>query len=188
MAEKSTKSRAAESEDAGKNDSSVNSLGELDQLRDIVFGSAKRSIEQRIDVLEASMQDEFSKMRESQADNVAMLQKTLQETAEKLTSQLQSVDKNHQQKSEEITEYANKLSSEIEMNDTSGKEDTEQLHDRLDKEVRALTQNFNDKFAEAMQKLEQVTQDLTSSKTDRKTLAKLLSTVAVNLETDDDNE
>lgn len=177
MAEKSEKSKVA----------NVSPPGELDQLRDIVFGAAKRSIEKRIDALEVSMQNEFTAMRESQADNVAMLQKTLQETTESLTTHLNNVDKSHQQKSDEINAYADRLASELEMAETTGKEDTDQLHNRLDKEVRALTQNFNDKYAEAMHKLEQVTQDLTSSKTDRKTLAKLLATVAVNLETDDDN-
>lgn len=187
MADKSEKIKGGKREEAQSDDANASPLSELDQLRDIVFGSAKRSIEQRIDALEVSMQNEFSQMRKSQAENVAMLQKTLQETTETLTTHLQNVDKSHQQKSDEINAYADRLASELEMTETSGKEDTEQLHTRLDKEVRALTQNFNDKYAEAMQKLEQVTTDLTSSKTDRKTLAKLLSTVAVNLETDDDN-
>ena len=185
MAEKSSKSKAA---DSGKTQTSVDAASELNQLRDIVFGAAKRSIEQRIDALEASMQNEFALMRESQASNVAMLQKTLQDATEKLTSHLENVDQSHTQKSDELNAYADRLSSELEMAESTGKEDTEQLHVRMDKEVRELTQNFTDKFSEAMRKLEQVTQDLTTSKTDRKTLAKLLATVATNLETDDENE
>jgi ABC-type transporter Mla subunit MlaD len=80
--------------------------------------------------------------------------------------------------------YADKLASELEMSDTSGKQDSDELHSRLDKEVQALTEKYDAKLAEALQKLNQVTQELGSSKTDRKTLAKLLATVASNLETD----
>lgn len=161
---------------------------ELSVLRDIVFGAAKRDIESRIDALENTVQAEFASLKQTHTDNVAMLQKAIADASDKLSQQLANVDQDLQSKSEELNNYANRLASEIEMAESAGKDDANQLHDRLDKEVRTLSKTFDDKYADAMAKLENVTQELTSTKTDRKTLAKLLATMAVNLETDSDSE
>lgn len=161
---------------------------ELAQLRNLMFGAAKQQLEQRIDDLEKSMHQAFSDLEKRQAEQTSAIQQTIRETSEKLTHDLQAVDDAQNQRSEQLNTYADRLSSEIEMAETTHKEDTEQLHSRLDAEVRQLTESFNQQYAHAMEKLEQVTQELSSSKTDRKTLAHLLSAMAVNLESDDTAE
>ena len=103
-----------------------------------------------------------------------------------LTEKVNSVDQHHEDKTSELQSYADKLSSELEMSDAAGKQDSDELHNRVDKEVAQLTEKYDARFAEALERLDQVTKELSSTKTDRKTLAKLLATMAVNLETDED--
>ena len=160
----------------------------MEQLRDIVFGAAKRHLEQRIDKLEDTMRSEFETLRQHQSKQYTELKDALEAATASLSEQLAAVDDSHSQKSEQLNGYADRLASSIEMAESAGKDDAHQLNERLDLEVRTLTKNFNDKYADAMRKLEQVTQELGSTKTDRKTLAKLLSTVALNLETDENAE
>lgn len=103
-----------------------------------------------------------------------------------LTEKVNSVDQHHEDKTSELQSYADKLSSELEMSDAAGKQDSDELYNRVDKEVAQLTEKYDARFAEVLERLDQVTKELSSTKTDRKTLAKLLATMAVNLETDED--
>ena len=76
------------------------------------------------------------------------------------------------------------LSSEHEMFASATQQDFKNIEQALDTESQSLTRNFNDELAQLKVHLESVSNDLTSSKTDRKTLAKLLATMATNLEDD----
>ncbi len=118
--------------------------------------------------------------------NINMLQERLDKGLQDMQVLLAEVDNKHEDKASELNAYADKLSSELEMADTNNRQENDELHNRLDKEVAALTKKYDAKLAEALDKLNQVTHELSNSKTDRKTLAKLLATVATNLETDED--
>lgn len=77
------------------------------------------------------------------------------------------------------------LASEHEMFATATQQDLKQLEDSLDNESNTLASNFNQQMVELKAHLEKVSNELTSSKTDRKTLAKLLAAMATNLEDDE---
>ena len=151
------------------------SLSELDTLRNIVFGSAKAELELRLVQLEQSFNTQFENMQNSMDAHF-----------EKLNEKINSVDHHHDEKNTELKSYAEKLSSELEMADSNGRQDTDELHNRVDKEVAALTERYEVGISQALEKLAQVSKELSSSKTDRKTLAKLLATMATNLEEDQD--
>jgi hypothetical protein len=161
-------------------------VSELDQLRDIVFGVAKADIEQRITSLEHRTDEHFKKMEVQNTANMKTLQAAMEDGFNKLDDQLTHSDQGQDQKNTEITAYADKISSELEMAEANNKQENDELHERLDKEIKLLTAKFTDQLNQALEKLTQVSSELNSSKTDRKTLAKLLATVASNLETDTD--
>lgn len=158
---------------------------ELDTLRDIVFGAAKADLDARINLLEQTMLSSFKQAEQSLLKQVQQLTTSIEENVHKLEDNIGKVDQQQEQRSTELNAYADKLASELEMTDASGKQEADELHARIEKEVKALTEKYDAKFAEALEKLNQVTAELGSSKTDRKTLAKLLATVATNLETDE---
>lgn len=159
---------------------------ELDTLRDIVFGAAKAEIDERINQLEQTMLNSFKQSEQSLVKHVEQINVSIEDNVHKLEDNLAKVDQQQETRSSELNAYADKLASELEMSDASGKQDADELHARIDKEVKALTEKYDARFAEALEKLNQVTNELGSTKTDRKTLAKLLATVASNLETDED--
>lgn len=165
--------------------SNVPTPSELDTLRDIVFGAAKADLDMRINQLEQTMLSSFKQAEETLLKHVAQITNNIEDNVHKLEDNLGKVDQQQEERSAELNAYADKIASELEMSDASGKQEADDLHARIDKEVKLLTDKYDAKFAEALEKLNQVTAELGSTKTDRKTLAKLLATVATNLETDE---
>jgi len=164
--------------------SSDTSVNELEQLRFIVFGEAKKSIETRIDSIHSELTSALSVFKEQQISQLADMQLRFENALDALDSKLQSIDSHHEDNHSSMIKANETLNAALEMAESSGKDDADALHDRIDKEIAALSANFDFKYAEAMEKLAKVTHELTDTKTDRKTLARLLATMASNLETD----
>lgn len=160
-------------------------ITELDNLRNIVFGAAQNDIDQRINALEQQTQDNFKSMQLTIEKNTQSLQAAMREGFNQLDDKLAFADQGQDEKAAELHTYADKISSELEMAETNSKQENDELHNRLDKEIKTLTVKFTDQLNQALEKLTQMSSDLNSTKTDRKTLAKLLATVASNLETDE---
>lgn len=175
------------SEKPNKTDSNMQSsdaINELEQLRFIVFGEAKKSIENRIDTIHSELSNSISAFKEQQIIQFSDMQLQFENALNALDKKLQSIDSHHEDNHNNLIKANETLNSALEMAESSGKDDADALHDRIDKEMAALSANFDFKYAEAMEKLSKVTHELTDTKTDRKTLARLLATMASNLETD----
>ena len=169
------------------NDKEASSEGsELDTLRHIVFGEAKTQLEQRIDGLEKRNQASFDKLEQLLEKNLTALQQKMAEEFQSLENKLAYADQSQDKKAEELNAYADRISSALEMAEANSKQENDELHDRLDKELKSLSDNFTLQLTQAIDKLNQVSSELNSSKTDRRTLAKLLASVASNLETGED--
>ncbi len=164
--------------------SSEASINELEQLRFIVFGEAKKSIEDRIDTIHSELTNSINTFKEQQIVQLSEMQLHFENALNALDKKLQSVDTHHEDNHNNLIKANEILNSSLEIAESSGKDDADALHDRIDKEMAALSANFDIKYAEAMEKLSKVTHELTDTKTDRKTLARLLATMASNLETD----
>lgn len=158
---------------------------ELESLRDIVFGAAKRDIIQQISDLEHYTRDSFQAMQQTLDKNTQSLQSAMREGFTQLENKLILANQGQDDKAAQLHTYADKLSSELEMAEANNRQENDELHQRLDKEIQALTVKFTDQLDQTLENLTQVSKELNSSKTDRKTLAKLLATVASNLETDE---
>jgi DNA anti-recombination protein RmuC len=157
---------------------------ELDTLRHIVFGVAKADIEQRLSELSQMTSEHFLRLEQQMAQQTKQLQNAMEDGLQRLEQQLAVADQNQDKRSDELNVYADKISSELEMAEANNKQENDELHQRIDKEIKQLTDSFNEQLHQALAKLNQVSNELNTSKTDRKTLAKLLTTVATNLETD----
>jgi DNA repair exonuclease SbcCD ATPase subunit len=177
----------ADKRQINKETAKVVASSELDQLRDIVFGVAKAGLEEHMRQLAETMQQTFHKTEQDYTTKITRLQAELDEKLHQLDDKLGQVDRQHDEKSAELSTYADKISSELEMAEAASKQDSDDIHNRIDKEIAALGNKFSTQLSEALAKLNQVSSELNSSKTDRKTLAKLLATVASNLETDEDS-
>ncbi|WP_375751442.1 hypothetical protein [Vibrio sp. HN007] len=162
-------------------------VSELDQLRSIVFGAAKADLDAHLVELQKEMRAGFDQAAQELREQVAEMQAALKDSVDSLDNRITWVDSQHDDKTADLSAYADKLASEIEMNDTSSKQQDDELQRRLEEEVQDLTDKFTRQHDQTIELLNQVKQELNTSKTDRKTLARLLATVASNLETDEDD-
>jgi replicative superfamily II helicase len=177
----------ADKKQVNKETAGAPATSELDQLRNIVFGVAKAGLEENLRQLEQSMLQTFQKTEQDFANRLKNLHAELDDKLSNLDDKLTKVDQSHDDKSAEISAYADKISSELEMAEAANKQDSDEIHSRIDQEIASLSKKFTTQLSEALAQLNQVSSELNASKTDRKTLAKLLATVASNLETDEDS-
>lgn len=159
---------------------------ELAQLRNIVFGAAKTELETHIEQLRQEMQVSFDLSAQKQQQEMATMQTTLEEHVSKLEQRITWVDNQQDERSAKLNTYADQIACELEMNTANSQQQDEEIQKRLDNEIELLTNRFTEQHNQTINLLNQVKKDLNTSKTDRKTLARLLSTVASNLETDED--
>lgn len=181
MADKKSSVKKTEAE----NSQAPAPISELDQLRDIVFGQAKSKLEGQLEAMQVQMRQDFANAEDNLNKQMQRMQSLLEDHVNKLEDKLAIAEQNNEEKSSELNGYADKIASELEMAEANAKQENDELHERLDKELAKLSEKFTEQHLQAMEKLNQVAAELSSSKTDRKTLAKLLATVATNLETDE---
>lgn len=159
---------------------------ELAQLRNIVFGAAKTELETEIQRLRQEMQASFELSAKKLQQEMSEMQTALEEHVNKLDQRITWVDDQHDDRSTKLNTYADKIASELEMNTANNQQQDEEIQKRLDNEIELLSNKFTKQHNQTIDLLNQVKKDLNTSKTDRKTLARLLATVASNLETDED--
>ena len=112
------------------------------------------------------------------------IRKLIDQQITELSNQLASANDNHSNVQEQLQNTTDKLQSELEIAETAAKNDNDALEAHVVKELESLDNLFSKRHQELLEKLQQVTSELSESKTDRKTLANLLSTMATNLATD----
>ncbi|MEC7690017.1 MAG: hypothetical protein VYE47_04330 [Pseudomonadota bacterium] len=157
---------------------------ELGQLREILFGQSSRDFQQQLASLDEKLESNFSALNQKLENHVASLNKTIETQFAALSEQLSADNTQHQQAQENLKGLHDTLKSELEMAEAAAQDDTSKLESKLSKEMDAMETLFNKRHEALLERLQQVTEELSSSKTDRKTLASLLSTMASNLATD----
>jgi hypothetical protein len=161
-----------------------NALGELDQLRKIVFGDAQQQLLEQLALLRSDMEKALHSQDHKFSVSLEKTQEDFTKKLEELDKRLQFVDKMHDDNEANIQKEHESLVSEYEMFTAATQQDFKNLEQSLDNESNSLSNNFNDQLEQLKNHLEVVSKELSSSKTDRKTLAKLLATMATNLEDD----
>lgn len=163
---------------------STEPLNELDQLRQIVFGVAEQKLKEQITSTHHELEHALKAQNVSFTNQLAKMQTDINQRFSDLEQQLQRSDKSHDDNETSIQKDLANLASEHEMFATATQHDFKNIEQSLDNESQTLTNNFNEQLEQLKTHLESVSKELSSSKTDRKTLAKLLATMATNLEDD----
>lgn len=159
-------------------------LGELEQLRQIVFGDAHQQLVNEM----TTMQNAFESALKSQEQNFLARLDKMQTNHEQqflsLEKRINLSDKNHDENEANLQKNISDLASEHEILVTTTQEDFKNITQSLSSESTTLSVQFSEQLEQLKEHLDQVSHELSSSKTDRKTLAKLLATMATNLEDD----
>jgi septal ring factor EnvC (AmiA/AmiB activator) len=167
-----------------KTDAEVTSIDELSQLRAIVFGAAEHKLIEQITILKSDMEYSISSLDQSLSTKIAELQQQVDLKFIEIDKRITFIDKAHDDNSASIQKSLDNLYSEHEMFSSATQKDFEDINQSLGNEADNLALNFDKQLKELKTHLDKVSNELSSSKTDRKTLAKLLATMATNLEDD----
>ncbi len=164
------------------------SFNELEQLRLIVFGQAKQALETKIEALQQRLSEEMDMMQSQINQRFSDLTQSIESQHTALNGRLDELN-NLQSEDKATLIEANQsmqaaLSSQIELAENAGKDDADLIHKRIDNEVAKLESGIDTSMQDLLAQLEQVSKELSSSKTDRKTLAQMLANMASNLEED----
>ena len=182
MADKKPKDQQAQ--DVTQTEGAPKPADELAQLREILFGQTNRAFRADLSALESRVNDSFSKLNTHLDNQFNDIRKLIDQQITELSNQLASANDNHSNVQEQLQNTTDKLQSELEIAETAAKNDNDALEAHVVKELESLDNLFSKRHQELLEKLQQVTSELSESKTDRKTLANLLSTLATNLATD----
>ncbi|MGL1956109.1 MAG: hypothetical protein OCD00_02160 [Colwellia sp.] len=163
---------------------SVDSSGELDQLRLIVFGEAQQQLNNQILTLRIDTEKSITALETKLSERISQMQESIAQQFLDVEKQLQFIDKTHDDNEANIQKDLASLASEHEMLDATTQQDFKNIQQLVNDESNSQTSNFNEQLELLKSHLETVSHELSSSKTDRKMLAKLLATMATNLEDD----
>jgi len=162
----------------------VNQLTELEQLRFIVFGEAQKKLDNQLNTLRNDLDKGLKTQQETFSDHLSKIKESTQRQFSDLETRLQRIDSTHDDNENNLQKCIDDMASEHEMFATATQQDFKNIEQSLDNESASLASHFNEQLEQLKIYLEEVSKDLSSSKTDRKTLAKLLATMATNLQDD----
>lgn len=170
------------SKESDQDQSSSNN--ELSQLRAIVFGAAEDKFLAQLSTLRADMESSVDALSQQFAKKISDFQQNNEDKHAEIDKRISFVDKAHDDNENNIQKSLDNLYSEHEMFANTTQLDIKNLNQSIDNESSMITSNFSQQLDQLKTHLEEVSKELTTSKTDRKTLAKLLATMATNLEDD----
>lgn len=160
-------------------------INELDQLRQIVFGVAEQQLKKQIALTRSDLEQALNTQNISITNRLDKMQENFTQQFADVEQRIQHLDKTHDENELVIQKDLASLASEHEMFATATQQDFKAMEQALDSGSQTLSHNFNEQLEQLKTHLESVSKELSSSKTDRKTLAKLLATMATNLEDDE---
>ena len=159
-------------------------LGELEQLRQIIFGEAQQQLISQLNTMHTELTQALKTQAQNFSNRLNEMNNTIEQQFTNMDRRMVSLDKTQDEQQANLTKDISDLASEHEMLATTTQQDFKHLQQSLDSESDTLASNFHEQLEQLKAHLEDVSKELSSSKTDRKTLAKLLATMATNLEDD----
>lgn len=167
--------------------------GNIDKIREILFGSQMRDYEKRFSRLEDRLLKECASLKDETRKRLETLELFVQQEVESLTERIRVGQEAGIEAAREITREANhELSQELRntvksldrrvshLDDQSARNQREIRQQLLD-QSKNLSDEIQQKYLEILSMLEQEAVELRTEKTDRATLAALFTEMAMRL-------
>ncbi len=159
--------------------------GNVDKIRDILFGSQMRDYEVRFVRLEESLRKESSDLREGTKRRLDTLEgyikKELESLESRLRSEKQERTESHGAVSADLKSTAASLTKKISEVENQNGQAQRELRKELLEQSNKLSDEIRVKNEELASLLDRRVQELRNDKTDRTALANLLTEVAMRL-------
>lgn len=167
------------------------STGNLDKVRDILFGGQARDIDRRFQRLEERLLKETAELKDDIRKRLTTLEQFVKQEAASLAERIKTEHDERTDATKDLARDARETAKTFEkktgqIDDQVGKVQRELRQQILDAR-QSLTDDLRQKIDDVLLRLSQESADLRTEKTDRATLAALLNEMAVRLSTDPAN-
>jgi hypothetical protein len=159
--------------------------GNIDKIRDILFGSNMRDYEQRFARLEENLKKESSDLRETTRRHLEALEsfvhKELAALEVRLNAERDERSENHSRLAADLSSASSSIFRKIGEMENHEAQAKREIRNDLLQQSKELTDAIRGKGEELVALLDRRAQDLQHSKTDRAALAGLFNEVALRL-------
>lgn len=162
--------------------------GNLDKIRDILFGTQMREYEKQITRLEERLVKECSSLRDDTRKRLDSLETYIKQEVESLTELAKKQQNTQDQAVKEIVQenknQINSLEQKLNQFDEQYSKSTRELRQQILNQSKSLSDEIQQKFAEILAVLERENQELRTDKANRSTLSALFAEIAMRLRND----
>ena len=185
------KSRAAvqagtKSEGKSTSDPVLGEAESVDQIREILFGGQMKEYEGRFHRVEERLSQDVLELRQEMRKRLDSLESFMKTELESLSQQICSEQEKREDATESVSEnlktLAQKLEGKITQVDQSAQDGLRDIREQVLQQSKSLAEEIRDSGARLSAALQQELQELRNDKTDRATLASLLTEVALRLQ------
>jgi hypothetical protein len=161
------------------------SPGNIDKIRDILFGSNMRDYEQRFSRLEEALKKESSELRDTTRRHLesleAFVHKELAALEVRLNAERDERSESHSRLATDLSAAASSILKKVGELENHEAQAKREIRNDLLQQSKELTDAIRNKGEEVVALLERRSQELQHSKTDRAALAGLFNEVALRL-------
>ena len=166
----------------------VSSGGNVDQIRDILFGSQMKDYERKFSRLEERILKEVSRLKEESNKRFDSLEtfmnKEVESLSDKLKSEKESRDDSVNELLTELNNTAKSLEKKLRTLESSTEKDVRALRQSIMDQSKTLLSEISHKHDEGMTIFDRSVNELRDEKITRSTLSGLLTEVAIRLADD----
>lgn len=170
---------------SGFQNQNVNEVNSLDKVRDILFGNQMREVEKKLARLEERLLKECVNLREDTRKRLDSIENYIKQEIESLSQRIVNEQGTRDEGLRVIIEDSKKVTSALERKitqlDDNINTNQRDLRDQILNQSKDLQNDILQKYEEILSALQRESADLRNSKTDRSTLANLLSEIAIRL-------
>jgi len=168
-------------------------LGELNKVRDILFGREMAGVDERFAKMESVIDDKLTKMSDRIAEHLTQLEQTFESKVAEINS---DIEKESSSRESHIAETESQLAKAIDVSqqtlttainaaEDSAQQDMLEMRSYMDKQQQESNKQFADNIdslrADLTEMFKKQAQDLQSSKVGRESLALMLDEITVKL-------
>lgn len=161
------------------------STGNIDKIRDILFGSQMRDYEKRFAKLEERLQREHQELKEEMRKRLESLESYIRSEADALSSRITSEQEQRGDSltdlSREMKDIAKSLEKKTAMLDELFNKNNREMRQQTLDQTKQLMEEIQSKHQSLSQSLERAVRELTEEKMERNGLADLFTEMAMRL-------
>ena len=165
-----------------KKQGSESSQDSMAQVRELLFGQQSRDFQAKLSKLESLLDQRFTKLYQNMEAKFAELSETLNQVQDKLQDTLSAESRERLTDVEKLNSSLNQALNSIDSVQQESEHARNELNKHFSTQLGQLETSSASRHQSLLQKLESVQNNLSETKTDRTMLAKLLQTMADEIE------